>query len=424
MREGLRRLTLRGRAFLAAGITAVVCAIVLDQPQLSRIGVLLVVLALATAYVVGRGRYRLALVRTVTPHVVTAGQPARVELVITNEGWIPTGSLLLEEALPYALGSRPRFVVDRLGPGWRRQVDYQVRSDVRGRYDVGPMSVRVTDAFGLVELGRAFQTTAQLVVTPRTVELSPIALGGARSAAGDSRPRAFAIGSAEDVTVREYRRGDDLRRVHWRSSARVGELMVRREEQPWQARATVFLDNRALAHRGAGAGSSFEAAVVAAASVLVHLAQRGYTVRLVTASGEVTGGRWHDRTAGADATEMLQALADVQLVPTPTVDAGWAGEASAGGLTVAIVGSVDDADLSVLRRVRHQAGSALGIALDVGAWAGGVPGHAGMPALVQHGWRAAVLHPQDRLDEVWRQLGRRRAANAATSGSTDPAEVI
>ena len=121
--------------------------------------------------------------------------------------------------------------------------------------------------------------------------LPPIPLGGAWTGSGDNRPRAFAIGSAEDVTVREYRRGDDLRRVHWRSSARIGELMVRREEQPWQSRATLFLDNRLRAHRGQGIASSLEAAVSAAASIAVHLGQRGFTVRLVTA---VRRGPQHD----------------------------------------------------------------------------------------------------------------------------------
>ena len=159
------------------------------------------------------------------------------------------------------------------------------------------MSVRVSDPFGLVELGRSFRSTVSLTVTPRTVPLPPIPLGGAWTGSGDNRPRAFAIGSAEDVTVREYRRGDDLRRVHWRSSARIGELMVRREEQPWQSRATLFLDNRMRAHRGQGIASSLEAAVSAAASIAVHLSQRGFTVRLVTAAGEDPNNAWHYRDA-------------------------------------------------------------------------------------------------------------------------------
>ena len=73
MREALAGLTVRGRAFLAAGITAIVCAIVLGQQQLTRVGVLVAVLPLLAALVIGRSRYRLSLVRTVSPQLITAG---------------------------------------------------------------------------------------------------------------------------------------------------------------------------------------------------------------------------------------------------------------------------------------------------------------------------------------------------------------
>ena len=109
---------------------------------------------------------RLTLARTVTPHRLTAGQTATVELDLRNEGRVPTGLLLLEDQVPYVLGARPRFVLEGIGHGWRRHVAYTVRSDVRGHFDVGPMTVRVTDPFGLIELGRAFHTTASLTVTP------------------------------------------------------------------------------------------------------------------------------------------------------------------------------------------------------------------------------------------------------------------
>ncbi|MBO0842605.1 MAG: DUF58 domain-containing protein, partial [Nocardioides sp.] len=345
MREALAGLTVRGRAFLAAGATALVCGIVLDQQTLKQIGVLMIALPLLTAFLVGRGRYRLALVRHIEPQLTEAGRPARVDLTVSNEGWIPTGTLLLEETVPYTLGARPRFVVGRVGHGWRRQVGYRLRSDVRGRFAIGPMTVTVADPFGLVELGRAFQTTAAFTVTPRTVSLTPIALGGEATSAGDARPRSFLGGSAEDVTVRDYRRGDELRRVHWRSSAHVGELMVRREEQPWQPRATVFLDNRLVAHRGQGMTSSFEQAVVAAASVAVHLVRRSFAVRLVTASGEVTGAVTSpgiDRGEQVDAATLLEALALVQLAKHPVVDVSWADEPGQGGVVVAVLGAVDE----------------------------------------------------------------------------------
>jgi uncharacterized protein (DUF58 family) len=412
MREALSGLTVRGRAFLAAGLTAIVCAVVLDQSALTRVGVLVLSLPLITAWVVGRNRYRLALVRTVTPQLVAAGQPARVSLTLSNEGRTPNGVLLLEDQVPYVLGTRPRFVVEGIGKGWKQSVNYQVRSDVRGRFEIGPMSVRVTDPFGMVELGRTFRTTVPLTVTPRTVVLPQIPLGGAWTGSGDNRPRAFATGSAEDVTVREYRRGDDLRRVHWRSSARVGELMVRREEQPWQSRATLFLDNRTIAHRGHGIASSLEAAVSAAASIAVHLSHRGFAVRLVTATGEDPSSVWHLRDTDLNTAPLLEALAVVQQVDRGRLETGWLTEGSHGGLTVAVFGHVEPTDLPVLRRMQHQAGSALAIALDVGAWAGAPSGVGATQSLGAQGWRAVALGPRDRFDAVWQELGHTSAHRA------------
>ncbi|QCW51180.1 DUF58 domain-containing protein [Nocardioides dongxiaopingii] len=418
MREAFAGLTVRGRAFLAAGITAIVCAVLLGQPALTRVGVLVVALPVVTAVVIGRSRYRLALVRTVTPQLVSAGQPARVHLALTNEGRTPSGVLMLEDHVPYVLGTRPRFVLDGIGHGWRRQVTYQVRSDVRGRFEIGPMTVRVGDGFGLVELGRAFRMTVPLVVTPRTVPLPAIPLGGGWTGSGDNRPRAFAIGSAEDVTVRDYRQGDDLRRVHWRSSAKTGELMVRREEQPWQSRATILLDNRLVAHRGQGVASSLEAAVSAAASIALHLSHRGFQVRLVTAGGEDSGGpslsQWHSRDADLNVRPLLEALAVVELDSRDHLDTSWMGEAAHGGLTVAVLGSLDQRDGPALRRIVHHTASALAVALDVDAWSGPhvVTGSAA-PFLTGSGWRAVTLGPRDRLETVWEDLGRSSARGAS-----------
>lgn len=417
MREALAALTTRGRAFLAAGGTAFVCAVALGFDELLRVGALLVLVPLVTAWFLGRSRYRLGLVRSVTPTLVAAGQQSRISIDLTNDGRMPTGLLLLEDQIPYVLGTRPRFVVDRMGPRWKRSVGYLVRSDVRGRFTIGPMKVRLSDPFGMVELDRTFQSTSSLVVTPRVLPLPVVPLSGAWTGSGDNRPRAFASGSAEDVTVREYRRGDDLRRVHWRSSAHTGELMVRREEQPWQSRATLFLDNRKIAHRGSGAASSLEHAVSLAASVGVHLAQRGFAVRLVTAAGEETVPQWHEHARQAETRPLLESLAVVTEVAHPHVDLKWLQDGGHSGLLIGILGSVADHDRPAFVRMRHSASAAMAIALDVPAWGrGGLAGPDPLPWLTSHGWRAVAAGPRDPMQTVWQELGMLGRTRAAHRG--------
>ena len=285
MRAGLRGLTTRGRSFLAAAVAAAISAGILGEKDLLRVAVLLAILPLLAAAYVGRSRYKLACNRSLDPHRVPVGANSRVVLRLQNLSRLPTGTLLLEDRLPYALGSRPRVVLERLGAHQASSVAYTVRADVRGRYDVGPLVVRLTDPFGLCELTRSFPSTDHLTVIPQVTPLPSVRLAGEYAGSGDSRARSVAVHGEDDAATREYRRGDDLRRVHWRSTARTGELMVRREEQPWESRATVVLDTRAYGHRGEGPTASFEWAVSAAASIAVHLRQAGYKLRLVTGSG-------------------------------------------------------------------------------------------------------------------------------------------
>ncbi|WP_110205135.1 DUF58 domain-containing protein [Nocardioides daejeonensis] len=406
MRTGLQGLTTRGRSFLAAGITAASASLVLGQPALLRIGLLLALLPLACAVVVGRTRLDVRLERSVHPLLVSAGQPAEVRLTLVNQARRSTGLLLLEERLPYALGTRPRFVLAGMRSGESRSVSYQVRSDVRGRFEIGPLTVGIGDPFGLVEIHRQVPGSIALVVTPRTVPLPDIPVGGMWTGTGDNRPRAFTVGSAEDVTVRDYRIGDDLRRVHWRSSARRGELMVRREEQPWQSRATVLLDNRASAHRGVGAASSLEAAVLHAASIATHLAGHGFHVRLVTADGSDPELAWHDRTAPQSTAALLESLAVLQQTRQPHLTTDWLVEQHQGALLIALFGQLDEHDHAALRRMRLHGTRPMALALDVEQWhRGGAGGDAAW--LSGLGWSAVTVRPGDPLPALWHELGRR-----------------
>jgi uncharacterized protein (DUF58 family) len=414
VREAIHGFTLRGRSFVAAGLTAAVCGIVLGERDLVRIGALVVLLPLIAALWVARSGNRLGLGRTLGASQVEVGQRAIVQLELTNVG-PTTGVLLIEEQIPWALGSRPRFVIDTMRPGWSRRIEYAVQADVRGKYQIGPLRVRVGDPFGLLELHRTFTKTAQLVVIPATESLPPIPLLGAWTGTGDNRPRPFASGSAADVTVRDYRVGDDLRRVHWRSTAKVGALMVRREEQPWQSRYTLFIDNRARVHRGQGPHSSLERAVTAAASIAVHLAAQGYQVRLVSALGEEIQQGWHDGDVASSARPLLERLAVLPTVQAKDLYTGWVDESVTAGMCVAVLGEVDQHDRDFLSGLHHRGSASYAVVLDVDSWAARMtePAFARrqgeLPAaawLRQRGWKAAELSRTGSLPATWQELGR------------------
>ena len=431
IRTALTGLTTRGRSFLAAGIAAAVCAYVLGQSDLLRVGLLLGVLPLVCATVLYRTRYRVTGSRRLTPGRVPAGSEARVHLRVDNVSRLPTGLLMLQDRVPYVLGPRPRFVLDRVEPGGRREVSYRVRSDLRGRYPLGPLQLRLTDPFGLCELTRSFSTYDTLTVIPRVEALPPVRLSGEAKGYGEGRQRSLALAGDDDVIPRGYRHGDDLRRVHWRSTARHGELMVRREEQPQRARCTVLLDTRVVAYEGAGPDSAFEWAVSGTASVLVHMLERGFSVRLLTGTGDAVPGEGADGFAGtgqgtADAAGlMLDTLAVVDQSDDTGLSRAYDGlRGGHDGLLVAFFGDLDEEQVAVAAKMRQRSSGALAFVLGSEAWMrepADAPGplegsEERLRMLREAGWTAVLVPRGATLEELWRLADRERTALATTGG--------
>ena len=433
-RKALGGLTTRGRSFVAAGAAAAVCSYILGQSDLLRVGLLLAVLPLVCVAVLYRTRYRVAGSRRLAPSRVPAMSEARVHLRVDNVSRVPTGLLMLQDRVPYVLGPRPRFVLDRVEPGGHREVSYRVRSDLRGRYPLGPLQLRLTDPFGMVELTRSFSAFDTLTVVPRVESLPPVRLAGESAGYGESRTRALAFSGEDDVIPRGYRHGDDLRRVHWRSTAKYGELMVRREEQPNRARCTILLDTRRDAYFGAGPDSAFEWAVSGAASVSTHMLERGYGVRLLTDTGSSVPGP--DGSAGfsADSGDMAGVLLDTLAV----IDHSDGESLSAAydvlrsgseGLLVGFFGDLYEEQATTISRMRQRAGGAVAFVLDSDDWlareiarfgADGGSGRAETGAeasdsteravrmLRESGWTVVEVRPGDTLPELWQQADRYR----------------
>ncbi|WP_405580459.1 DUF58 domain-containing protein [Streptomyces sp. NBC_01190] len=438
-RTALAGLTTRGRSFVAAGVAAAVCSYVLGQSDLLRVGLLLAALPLVCVAVLYRTRYRVAGSRRLAPSRVPAMSEARVHLRVDNVSRVPTGMLMLQDRVPYVLGPRPRFVLDRVEPGGHREVSYRVRSDLRGRYPLGPLQLRLTDPFGMCELTRSFSAFDTLTVVPKVEALPAVRLAGESSGYGESHSRAPAFAGDDDVIPRGYRHGDDLRRVHWRSTAKYGELMVRREEQPNRARCTVLLDTRRIAYYGSGPDSAFEWAVSGAASVATHMLERGFSVRLLTDNGTTVPGPDGATGFAGDSSDMAGVLLDTLAV----VDHSETEELSAAydvlrsgteGLLVAFIGDMDLRDAASVGRMRQRAGGAVAFVLDSDAWLtresaarpepypGPAPGAgpaepvedpdgtaAAIRILRESGWTIVAVRAGDTLTDLWQHVDRYRS---------------
>ncbi|WP_377641909.1 DUF58 domain-containing protein [Oryzobacter terrae] len=369
MRQLRRSLTTRGAAFAGCGLVLVASGILLGQRDVTRIGVLLLALVAISLVLVRRHGLRLEVRRTAAPSRVAIDERAVVSVTVRNVESSTSPVVMAEESIDYALGDRPRFVIPALRPGTSQDVQYTVRSHTRGVHRIGPLAVRVRDPFGLTMRSAAVGGRAEVVVLPRVVAL-PVgrSLGSGIGSEG-TIPHMVALHGEDDQTIREYRDGDDLRRIHWPASARTGELMVRQEDRPAKRRAVVLLDSRAGGHAGSGRSSSLEWCVTTAASVTAHVQRAGYALHLLTSDpGSDTGAHHDDSLEGG-----LDTLARVTTGPDDGLRAvlhAASAVTSQGGLVVFVGGPLSDDDARALAALRQPGSAGVATVVDPTSFGG------------------------------------------------------
>lgn len=279
-------LTRRGWSLLGAAAGLLVAARLLGTPELAAFG-------LASLVLLGLGTLRvrslhpaLAVTREVRPARLHVGGEGRVDLLVTNTWSHSTPVLPVTEALGDSRRAA-RLLLPRLLPGQGARAAYRVPTTRRGRYSIGPLLVDISDPFGLTHRARRVGAADQITVCPRVRDiLPPPDAAGARVAAAESvRAHAPTPEGDEFLTLRDYEVGDDLRKVHWKSTARTGELVIRQDEAWREPQAVVVLDTRPGAHDG----QSFECAVESVASVAARLARSGRRFEVVTSAGAILG---------------------------------------------------------------------------------------------------------------------------------------
>jgi uncharacterized protein (DUF58 family) len=288
-----------------------------------------------------------------------------------------------------------RVALAPLEPGAAQAASYRLPTDRRGQVEIGPLTLHRTDAFGLARRTATVAGTDVLTVLPA---ISPLRGRGVGSGlddplAGLSQRRAGGSGNEDFSTLRPYVVGDDLRRIHWASSARAGDLLVRQDDPPWRGHITVLLDARAERTDP----ERFELAVAATASILHAAARQADRARLIITDGTDTG--LIDARAAADT--LMEHLALITLHPGDGLPDTPADGRMRTGSLVLVSGSPTAEDVAALTAHRGRFATVRVVAFDA-------PGDRSAPAppLPGPGIEVVRVAPGQPFAAAWDLAGR------------------
>lgn len=419
------RLTARGIAFLIAGGVLGAIAYLFERPEVLPIAAMAVAAPLIALIVVATSRPQLRVSRQLQPVVATEGEHVQVLVSVAGKARAAEWT----ESVPMATGFA--------GPGRLRNISttrpgslgYRYWPSRRGWASVGPLIIEDRDPFALAVRETNTRAVSTQLVIPKVSALTVGPMPGPSAQAGPQTARSRERAD-DDVVTREYRSGDALRRVHWRVTARHGELMVRQEEPQAGPHARLIVDTQTVGYRDvalvrdpvtgrrAPDSASFEWSIRMAASTAVHLAERGYTVQLLSAaegSAESTGvntaeGRVETTTeapiAEGPVGDVLGALALAALGQR----AGDLSEHGRNGSSpvVVIAGEPDDVTAQWMLSQRHTRAPALallvGLPLAAARLDGSVDADPVRSAFERAGWVVARVSVAHAPDEAWLAL--------------------
>lgn len=405
--------TRRGWAIIGAAAGCLVAARTTAVKELYMLGIAAALLPLVGGLLVRWGSVALDIRRRVAARRIFPGVRMRVDLDVRNEGSMRTPPLLVEDDAPPAFGGPARFSLPALPAGSRTPVGIERTAAARGRYQIGPIRLRLIDPFGLAERTVIVRDLDRITVYPKIEPLVGDGPPAERAGAGPASVYRLAPEGDEFYAVRDYESGDDLRKIHWRSVARSGKLMIKQEEARFFPRATVFVDTRRIAHHGSGADSSLEWIISAAASTLWHLARQGFALRLATEELAPLGAR-----SGKDAAEaLLEALAMITPSSHATLQHGlrkMAARPGAEGALLAFMPPPGAEDLRTLVRLRTLYSWCGAVLIDADASISSLTPRgraeadqkiaAAEATLARAGWRVRSADTKERFRDLWHGL--------------------
>jgi uncharacterized protein (DUF58 family) len=333
-------LTEVGWAALAGGGAMLVAGIGLGYSAVTGLG-LAACAALGLAATIHLVRLRITVHRELTADRVTVGEPVRARLAVVNLSRFPAAGF---DAIELVGGEPLRVRVGPLGGGGRRSTEVAIPTPSRGLVELGPVVIERRDPLGLIRRVVPLSEQAWLWIRPRVHPVRPLPLGLVLDFEGrlpEDAPR----GSTAFASLREYEPGDDPRLIHWRSTARVGTLVVREHVDTTDPTTAIIVDTRTAVLDA----DTFEAAVEMAASVAVASQRVGHEVTL-SAPGE--DRRAVEEAGGYEVLDRLAALRQTDDAE-PAALLRLAEHAKEGGSLVVVSGA-EPGLLARLARVRRR----------------------------------------------------------------------
>lgn len=282
-----RTLTGRGRGTAALGLVLLGAGLGFRYPVVAVLGALLVALVVAELASV-LGPATVTTTREVSPRVVVRHGECRARLHVDGAR---RRALVRVDAVDLVDGEPVVVDLPDAGssPEARRTtttLDYPVPTPRRGLVTVGPVRVRAVGLTGMAARTAGTGSVDHVRVLPRRIPVTTLPAGHRRAVTGGDD--STELGGTDLVGLHEYTIGDDLRRLHWATSARTGTLMVREDAEPSEPHVCVVLDDRAASYPGSGAAEPFEDAVELAAALCRLTLEAGHPLRFQVASRRVS----------------------------------------------------------------------------------------------------------------------------------------
>ena len=392
--------TTRGWAALGIGMALPVLWVAFGENVMLAVGTFLI-LAVAIGIISVRAAMpRVAVSRSIAPVQVHDGDRAVVLVDLVSSRTIHSATVIDKV---HGLGTA-RFKASRLEANERVEARYEVLCHPRGVYRIGPATVILEDPFGLAQSLGATTNVDRLVVFPAVEDFIGLPTGRGVDPSADTTRASFTQAGGEDFfTLREYQVGDDLRRVHWPTSAKRDELMIRQLEAHWQSRALVLLDPRSTSYAD---DAAFEHAVSGVASAIRHLYRSGYRPTVWT------GGSSYIQVDSAEGYQRaMEELAVVR--PRGPMDLARVfsrprGSDGTGGVLLMMTGDPDDAAMAAYRSLDRDFDHK--ILMSVAPEASTT-----FAGFARSGVRAIVARPGQGWAGAWKE-GMERSWSTATAG--------